>query len=96
LRADLTSETASRVSAGNTLQNNINNLATTEGNHFADLQSQLNYLAAALNIEQTERTSANVELLSKIDLLFSYFFHHNSNGAYIDSNNQIQFMYGNP
>jgi hypothetical protein len=63
---------------------------------FADLQSQINYVASALNIETTERTSAQVELLNKIDMLFLYFFHHNSSGAYIDSNHQIQFMYGNP
>jgi hypothetical protein len=49
-----------------------------------------------LGSESSARASYDAELLGKIDLLFQYFFHRSSAGAYIDSNNQMQFMYGSP
>jgi sialic acid synthase SpsE len=71
----------------------VDNLSSKENSDFADLQSQINLLTAALGLEQSNRTTSEAELLAKIDMLFLYFFHHNSKGAYIDSDNQIQFMY---
>jgi hypothetical protein len=42
------------------------------------------------------RSNIDMELLTKIDMLFQYFFHQKSAGAFIDENNQIIFKDGKP
>jgi hypothetical protein len=91
LKSDIVSETSARISSDNAIGARIglcedsvlaNNILLT--NNVANLNTDLLK-------EKTDRTAEDQKLLEKINVLFSYFFHRSSTGAYVDNDNQIQF-----
>jgi hypothetical protein len=93
---DLSSEISNRVTGDNLLNTRVDNLTSAFQASNIDLQTQIYATVSSLQAEAATRATMDTELLSKIDMLFLYFFHHDSQGAYIDANNQIQFMYPTP
>jgi len=96
LTSNLSTEVANRVSGDNALGTRVDNLTNSTNSDVSSLQSQINSVVSALSSETSGRSSVDVDLLNRIDMLFLYFFHHSSDGATIDANHQINFLYGNP
>jgi len=91
LRADLTTETANRVSGDNAVNLRVTNLNNSTNSSFSSAFSQIYSLQETINNEMTNRSDVDKTLLEKIDMLFLYFFRQPSKEAYIDKEFQIHF-----
>ena len=91
LRTDLTFEVSERIREESLMKTSIANIITKEETDNTFLRAKYDALETSLFNEGTTRASSDAELLNKIDVLFLYFFHHNSSGAYNDQDNQVQF-----
>jgi hypothetical protein len=97
LTSNLNTEVARAVAAENVLGTRI----TQEHDARVNIENRwgfaINTLYYKVDTEIAARLSADYsDLLNRIDMLFLYFFHHSSNGATIDADHQIQWLYGNP
>jgi hypothetical protein len=94
LTNNLNTEVTNRVNGDSAVNTRVTNLTNSVNSSFSNVYSNINSIQSSLSDEISARTAYDGELLKKIDILFQYFFRQSSCGAYIDENNQIQFMYG--
>ena len=91
LKSDIVAETSARINSDNNIGTRIGLVEDSVLANNNLLTTNVALLNTNLSQEQTNRTTEDLKLLNKIDVLFSYFFHRSSTGAYVDNDNQIQF-----